>query len=156
MCGLALDAHDKHIRFRLPDSVLALPDRERSEGTWLSDGDANAAVMTQVPNLGAFVRVLLPVRLTGGHKVTFGTWIGVHPDDLQRAFGVWWEPEYTSLRLQGHLANTLPGWGLLGAAVEAQVLDPDATPFIVRSGDPELTRVLTTEWPHREVLDRLP
>jgi len=30
--------------------------------------------MMQVPGLGAFVGGLLPVRLTGGHTVTYGVW----------------------------------------------------------------------------------
>ena len=44
--------------------------------------------MMQVPNVGAFVRALLPVRLTEGHTVTFGVWLAVHPNDLKPAFGI--------------------------------------------------------------------
>jgi hypothetical protein len=29
--------------------------------------------------VGAFLRALLPVQLTGGYTVTFGVWVGVHP-----------------------------------------------------------------------------
>jgi hypothetical protein len=96
------------------------------------------------------------VRLTGGYTVTFGVWIGVHPDELQRAFAIWWEPEYVDLRLDGRLANALPGWGLLATQVDAAVLDVDETPYVVRSSDPTLDRVLSGEWPHDEVLSRLP
>ena len=56
---------------------------------------------TQIPGVGPFVRALLVVRLTGGYAVTYGVWAGVHPGDLQRAFRVWWEPEYENLRLDG-------------------------------------------------------
>ena len=57
--------------------------------------------MMQVPDLGDFVRALLTVKLAGGHSVTFWAWIGVHPDELQRVFRVWWEPAYASLQLAG-------------------------------------------------------
>ena len=155
-CGRPVDAHDRHVRFRLPDPVLAAPDQERTEGTWLSHADANQSVMMMVPTVGTFVRSLLPVRLTGGYTVTFGVWIGVHPDEPQRAFAIWWEPEYVDLRLDGRLANALPGWGLLATQVDAAVLDVDETPYVVRSSDPTLDRVLSDEWPHDEVLSRLP
>ena len=48
--------------------------------------------MMLVPNVGPFVRALPPFGLTGGYTVTFGVWVAVHPDDLQRAFAVWCEP----------------------------------------------------------------
>ena len=108
------------------------------------------------PYIWAFVRSLLPVRLTGGYTVTLGVWIGVHPDDLQRAFATWWEPKYMNLHLVGRLANSLPGWGLLGAHVDAAVLNADETPYVVSSSDSTLASVLTDEWPHEEVLSRLP
>ena len=62
------------MRFVLPDPVLALPDREPATGTWMSHGSAQDSVMMQVPNVGAFVRALLPVKLTEGHTVTFDIW----------------------------------------------------------------------------------
>jgi hypothetical protein len=155
-CGRPVDAHDRHVRFRLPDPVLAVQDQEHTQGTWLSHADANQSVMMMVPTVGTFVRSLLPVRLTGGHTVTFGVWIGVHPDELQRAFAIWWEPEYVDLWLDGRLANALPGWGLLATQVDAAVLNVDETPYVVRSSDPTLDRVLSDEWPHDEVLSRLP
>ena len=112
--------------------------------------------MMQVPDLGRFVRVLLPVHLTDGYTVTFGTWLGVHPDDLNRAFNVWWQPEYQDLRLEGRLANALPKWGLLGALAATVVQDTDATPCVAHSSDPILSRVLAEEWSHAEILASLP
>ena len=56
--------------------------------------------MMQVPDAGPFMRALLAVRLMGGCAVTYGVWVGVHPDDLQRAFRVWQEPDYENLRLE--------------------------------------------------------
>jgi hypothetical protein len=79
VCGRPVEGHDRHVRFRLPDPVLQVPERDERQGTWKTDQDPNAAVMMMVPDVGAFVRALLPVRLTGGYTVTFGVWIGVPP-----------------------------------------------------------------------------
>ena len=117
------------MRFDLPAPVFQTPEREQTPGIWMSHSDARTSVMMQVPSVGAFVRALLPVRLTTGFTVTFGGWLGVHPDDLQRAFRVWWEPGYADLGLDGLPANALPGWGLLGAATHAEVRDPEQTPL---------------------------
>jgi len=155
-CGRALDAHDRHIRFTLPDPVLDLPDQERTPDTWLSHGTPRESVMMQVPGAGAFVRVLLPVQLDGGYRVTFGAWLGIHPAQLQPTFAVWWEPEYTDLRLEGFLANKIAPWGLLAAPVIATVRNPDETPYLTESPDPTLTAVLTNTWPHEKVLPHLP
>lgn len=155
-CGRPVDEHDRHVRFTLPDPVLDLPDRERSPGAWLSHGDASSSVMMQVPGVGSFVRCLLPVRLTGGHAVTFGVWVGVAPGDLQHAFRRWTAPDYADLVLDGRLANGLPGWGFLAAPVRATVRDPEETPYCTDSPDPGLQRVLTAEWPHEDVLAALP
>ena len=57
-------------------------------GTWLSDADANSSVMMQIPDVGAFVRVLVPVHLTGGYSVTFGAWLGLDPAELRRATSI--------------------------------------------------------------------
>lgn len=112
--------------------------------------------MMQVPNVGSFVRSLLPIKLTGGYTVTFGVWVAIHPDDLQRAFAVWWEPEYASLRLDGFLANVVKPWGLLAAPVTLEVRDPEQTPYCSASSDPELSRLLADKWPHESVLAALP
>jgi len=85
-----------------------------------------------------------------------GVWAGVHPDDLQRAVRVWWEPEYENLRLDGALATSVPPWGLLAAPVTLAVRDPDRMPYCVTSSDDMLSRVLGQEWPRSDVLDTLP
>jgi hypothetical protein len=112
--------------------------------------------MLQVPNVGPFVRCLLPVSLTGGYRVTFGVWILVHPDDFQRAFRVWWEPDYAQLVLDGWLANHLPTWDCFASSVHATVLDSEHTPYITSSNDDTLSGVLHQEWPHDPVLASLP
>lgn len=54
------------------------------------------------------------------------------------------------------LANALPGWGLLAAPAEFEVINPEATPYCVRSSDAELSKVLSDEWDREEVIARLP
>lgn len=156
LCGRPTDAHDQQVRFRLPDPVLRASEQDRAQGTWKTHEDPNAAVMMMVPGLGAFVRALLPVQLTGGHTVTFGVWVSVHADDLKRAFDSWWAPEYVNLTLEGRLANALPPWEVFAAPVSLAVTDPDATPFCVASTDSGLQLVLTREWDHELVLTALP
>lgn len=76
-CGSPLSHHDRHIRFRLPDPVIEVPEEERAERLWGND------VMLAVKDLGSFVRALLPVHLDDGGSLTFGLWLGVHPDTLR-------------------------------------------------------------------------
>jgi len=112
--------------------------------------------MMQVNHIGAFVRALLPVKLTAGHTVTFGVWIGVNPAELRHVFDTWWSADYKDLVLDGYLANTIEPWGLLAAPVRLKVLDPDQTPYCVDSADKYLRSVLTDEWDHELVLSALP
>lgn len=77
--------------------MLADAALEQAAGTWLSHGDALSSVMMQVPSFGAFIRALLPIGQAGGHTLSYGVWVGFHPDDLQRAFAVWWEPAWTAV-----------------------------------------------------------
>jgi hypothetical protein len=155
-CGRPTSEHNRHVRFQLPDPVLELAERERTPGTWMSHADANTSVMMQVPGVGPFCRCLLPIHLDGGYTLHFGVWVAIHPDDLQRAFGIWWTPEYERLKLDGFLANALPGWGGLAAPVHAAVRNTDHTPYVVASTDEHLARVLGTTWSHEDALARLP
>jgi hypothetical protein len=123
-----------------------------SEGFWMSHATPRESVMMQVNGLGAFVRALVPIQLTGGYTVTFGAWVGVSPDDLARAFGVWLEPSYAQLELDGVLANELPPWKVLASPVRLMVRNIDQTPYCDSSSDPELANVLADVWPHELVL----
>ncbi|GAB3261390.1 hypothetical protein GCM10027425_24780 [Alteromonas gracilis] len=158
ICGGQTCEHDRHVRFRLPDPVLSLPEQEHTEGTWMSDqaGGANQSVMMRVPGVGDFLRALLPVSLSGGYSVTYGVWVGVRPEDLKQAYDVWWDPSYVEFKVEGLLANAIQPWGLLGTPVNLAVTDPDATPVCVASNDPALEDVLRLEWPHQQVLGPLP
>jgi hypothetical protein len=111
----------------------------------------------QVQGVGAFVRVLVPVRLTGGYTITYGAWLSVSPDDLRRAWEVWWTPAYPELQLAGILANMLPVWEseTYRKPLAAAVLDPDSTPYATDSEDAFMRRVLGEEWPHEPILEAL-
>ena len=155
-CGHALDEHDRHVRFKLPTPVFDQPDWEKLDGLWMSHETPSESVMLRTTDLGAFVRVLLPVRLDGGYQVTYGAWLGVDPDDMRHAFDVWWSPSYPELRLEGRFANTVEPWGLLGTPVVATVIDDEHTPYCTESSDQTMATVLGTEWAHELILSTLP
>jgi hypothetical protein len=159
MCGRPVTEHNRHFRFTLPDPVLKLPEREATPGTWMSHASARESVMMQVPHVGAFVRALLPVHLTGHDSVTFGVWLAIDTRGkrLQSLVEVWWDDtRYAGLRLEGWLGNTLPLWGLLAAPVTAEVRDVGETPYCVGSSDEALSRVLADDWDRDTVLAALP
>lgn len=122
----------------------------------MSHADANQSVMMQVPEAGPFCRALFPVHLDGGYTVHFGVWVAIHPDDLQRAFGVWWTDNYQSLELEGYLGNDLPRFGGLGVSVRLEVLNPDHTPTVTHSESPEIASALSDTWRHDDLLPLLP
>jgi hypothetical protein len=154
VCGRPVAEHNRHVRFLLPEPVLALPAQELTPGTWMSHASARESVMMQVPNVGAFVRVLLPVHLSEGDSVTFGVWLAIDPrgDTLRSVAEVWGDVRYADLQLEGWLGNKLPSWGLLASPVTAAVRDVDETPYCVASADDMLNRVLTEEWDRDAVL----
>jgi hypothetical protein len=111
-CGRPLSDHDRHVRFTLPDPVLALPEREKTEGTWMDHTNPRDADMMQVPNLGAFIRALMPIHLAEKHKITYGVWLSIHPAQLPELFELWQKPEYAELHVDGWLAHAIKPWGL--------------------------------------------
>ena len=66
MCGSPVDAHDRQIRFRLPEPVLDNPGRSvfPAHGS-ATKAPAASVMMMQIPGAGPFVRALLVVRLMG-------------------------------------------------------------------------------------------
>ena len=155
-CGRPLSEHDRHVRFDLPDPVVAADIDLNSDAVWMSDSTPRASVFLEVAGLGSFVRALAPVKLTGGYSTTFGVWVAIHPDEMRRALTDWFAPSYPNLALDGILANDLVSWSVLGAPVRLEVRDADETPYCVASTSPKLTQVLTEIWPHESVLVDLP
>jgi hypothetical protein len=151
-CGRGLDEHDRHIRFGVPEPVLSIPTDERAAVTWGND------VLMQVKDLGSFIRILVPVKLTGGYTVTYGAWLSVASEDLKRTWEVWNDPAYADLRISGVLANMLPGWEreTYVKPLETAVLNVDFVPYAIASSDDFMRRILQEEWPHEEVLAALP
>jgi hypothetical protein len=147
-CGRPLDDHNRHIRFGVPEPVLSIPEGDRAALTWGND------VLMQVEGIGGFVRILVPVKLTGGYTVTYGAWLSVESDDLRRAWEVWMDPAYADLRLGGVLANMLPGWEseTYVKPLETAVLNVEHAPYAIDSSDDFMRRVLQDEWPHEDVL----
>jgi len=148
LCGRLSEEHNRQLRFVLPEPVLAVPADERASRTWGND------VLMMVQEVGAFVRVLVPVHLTGGYTVTFGAWLGVHPDELRRAYDSWFAPEYQQLELNGVLANMLPPWEeqTYRRPLRVTVRDSNEVPYAAESPDTGLQRILTAEWSHGFVL----
>lgn len=152
-CGLLLDP-DRHrydLGFQLPDPVSDLPPGERAERI------AGGKVLISVEGLGNFVRVILPVRLTGGYEVVFGCWIHVDPEQYEHASRIWEDPAYSNLILRGHLANRIDPWlEVIGSEVIARPRSENELPYIVESADPLTQRVITEVWPHSEVFAAWP
>lgn len=148
-CGRPLDEHNRHIRFGVPEPVLSIPEKERPALTWGND------VLMRVEGIGGFVRILVPVRLSGGYTVTYGAWLSVEYADLRLAWEVWKDDSrYQQLRLSGVLANMLPAWEseTYIKPLEAAVLDLAHIPYAVDSSDDFMRRVIRDEWPHEVVL----
>lgn len=127
-----------------------------SGGLWLSHATPRESVMISAEGVGAFVRALLPVHLTGGHSVTFGVWIRVPPGEMHRALSEWFAPTYPDLLIDGHLANQIAPWSVRGAPTRIAVIDPDHTPYVTSSSGAELAAVLQDTGNHALVLSTLP
>jgi len=144
-CGGDLDEFDRHIRFRLPDVVAALPDGEKTPGIGISDRNPERADFLESADHGCFVRSLVRLPLTGGYALTFGVWLEVTPETARDIGRLWSSELYFTLAFEGHLANELPLVGALGAPVTASApLPADGIPLVRTSSDPDLALALTT------------
>ena len=114
--------------------------------------------MLQVQGTGAFVRALLRVQLAGGGSVTYGLWLGVHPDELKKLWEIWERPAYLGHEFQGWCANAVPPWKetVLAAPVLARAQKQDELPRVISSDHEIMATVLEKEWPHDYVLAGLP
>jgi hypothetical protein len=104
VCGRPTSAHQRHVRFGLPDPVLALAKREQAEGTW--DEPSDGARLGDAPSSKRWC--LRPLVATGpsidGTSVTFKVWIAIDPrnEALRRLTEIWWDDaRYRDLRLEG-------------------------------------------------------
>jgi hypothetical protein len=150
-----MSLHDQHIRFSVPDPVLAVPDWEQRPGTWLAGPDPRESDLLQVPDIGAFVRALVPIRLAHEHTLTYGVWLAVGLPEFHSLITAWWAPKYGDLRFSGSLANAIAPWGLLGAPVQAEVRDAQEAPYCSQSSNPQMDAILHDEWPHDLLLSGL-
>ena len=146
-CGIAPDPQGRpfSVTFGLPDVYFQI--EEELLDTWGDDP------FLAIKNVGFFLRVLLPVKLTDGFAVNFGTWLEIHAEDFKKAWTNWNFPEYADLEIEGYVANAITPWGEFPhALVRAVVRDVTQVPFLASCPDPLVTRILGDTWPHAEVL----
>ena len=153
-CGAQLDAHQRSVRYQLPDVLFALPDADK-EALWLAP--SVAADLAAYGTRG-FVRVLIPIHLDDDDSVTFGAWLELTYDDFERVLRTWTTDRYGGLEIEGRLANALPPWGsqLLGRHCRAAVLVESQIPYVVSSSDPVLLGILKGRHGATEVRSALP
>lgn len=146
-CGIAPDPNGRplSVTFEQPDVVFDI--EPELLDTW--GGDPFLAIKS----VGFFVRVILPVRLTDGYSVDFGTWLEVYNEDFRQAWQTWNFPEYKDLVLEGYIANKIEPWGKLPhALVKATVRDMQQVPFVASCDNPEIAKIIGDRWPHADVL----
>lgn len=109
-----------------------------------------------VKDMGRFLRVLLPLALDDGRRVTLGVFVAVSSEAYERAREAAGDDEkYSRLTYSGLLANAIEPWGdeLLGAEVDVAVLDQTSMAYVVGSNHQALARVLQGQWPASAVLE---
>jgi hypothetical protein len=146
-CGIVRDPQGRpfSITFGLPDVIFDI-EKELLE-TWGDDP------FIAIKNVGFFLRVLMPVQLTDGFSVVFGTWLEIDSEDFRTAWQTWNFPEYKELAIDGYVANRIKPWKTFPTSlVHATVRDVDQVPYLVSSDEQVISRVLTETWPHADVL----
>ena len=146
-CGIAPDPDGKplSVTFEHPDVIFDIAPELLD--TW--GGDPFLAIK----NVGFFVRVLLPVALTDGFAVDFGTWLEVDAEDFRHAWQTWNFPEYADLVLEGYIANQIAPWKRFRHSLaKAVVTDLARVPILTNSTNDETNEILSKAWPHAEVL----
>jgi hypothetical protein len=146
-CGIAPDPRGRpfSIVFEQPDVIMQI--EPELLDTWGSDP------FLAIKNVGFFVRVILPVRLTDGFSVEFGTWLEVVDEDFRQAWRTWNTPEYSELVMEGYVANEIEPWRPFPhALVRAVVGDIEQVPHLASSDNPIFARILGETLPHADVL----
>ena len=82
-CGIAPDPRGRpfSIVFEEPDVIKQI--EPELLDTW--GGDPFLAIR----GVGFFLRVILPVQLTDGFSVAFGTWLEIADEDFRHAWQIW-------------------------------------------------------------------
>jgi hypothetical protein len=150
-CGSEVNDRDLHVRFTWPDPVLRVREEQRK------NLPQNADIIS-VCGVSAFARVLLPVELDGGYRLTFGTWIGLGDKEVyDQAVRLWHDPAYPSLVLTGTLANAIEPWGpAIMAPTRAVVRDPGKVPYVEALPTPDGRNVVDETWPRDWVMSAVP
>jgi hypothetical protein len=147
VCGIAPDpqARPFSITFGYPDVYFEI--EEELLDTWGEDP------FLAIKNVGFFLRVLLPVKLTDGYSALFGTWLEIDADDFRKAWNAWNFPEYADLVVEGYVANEIEPWKRLPhELVRAVVRDMAQVPYLASSANLLTTKIIEDTWPHDEVL----
>ncbi len=134
------------------NALLAIQEEER--GQRVRDGGD----MVGAPGVGAFVRVLLPVTLTEGYLIRYGTWLLLTSEaDFDRVRELWHAPEYPSLVLDGILGNAIEPWGSpLLTKVRVGVKAAYEVPYVETIYNDQMAKVLTETWSRSWVLSAIP
>ena len=139
-CGSEMTSTDRidHGLHR-PEALIGVPE---------TDIDQPSRGLMSGPDGEAYLRCLLPVRLTGGTELVFGAWTQVRRDTAMSSPSVREDgTEYTRFTVSGTFANVIRPWDdLLGVPVEAAVRDTNEFPYF--TSHPLLER----EWDRDEVL----
>jgi hypothetical protein len=147
-----VQGRDLDFRFKLPDPILEIPEAERPQRVRES-GDVVGA-----EGVGVFVRVMLRVMLTDDFQITYGTWLALmNRGDFDRARRLWHSDEYSSLVLEGVIANGIEPWGPpLMTPARASVKDVNQVPYVETIYDESMAAVLDHTWPRSWVLSAIP
>jgi hypothetical protein len=146
-CGISPDPEGKpfSITFEKPDVVFQI--EPELLDTWGDDP------FLAIKDVGFFLRVILPVQLTDGFSVNFGTWLEISAEDFRTAWQTWNFPEYKDLEIEGYIGNEIkPFSEFPHGLVKATVRKMEEVPYLTSSRNEVISRILTETHPHAEVL----
>jgi hypothetical protein len=141
-CGKPTDGLS--VRMGYPDALLDYYERHGD------DHDPYSEDTMPSPDPGrAYIRALLHIPLIGKHpEMLYCVWVEASEKDVKHAMDVWDDREYASVSMHGFLANTIPGYGCLGAQVHIGVRDISQLPHIEAARHKVLARILTEPQPY--------
>ncbi len=87
-----------------------------------------------IKNVGFFLRVILPVKLSDGFAIDFGTWLEIDNEDFRTAWQTWNFPEYKDLEIEGYVANQIAPFDRFPHALaKVTVREPEQVPYLTSS-----------------------